>query len=256
MAGHSKYHNIRFRKAKQDAAKDRVASRFQSLIKGAMKDGNTALLDRIVKDAKKQGVRADVIDRALQRGRARSSGTFSEILYEGNLELGVVVMIECLTDNPRRTAPEVRAVLTKAGGALGASGAAAWAFTRRGFLEYEAPAEGPAREALIEAAMDAGAEDIDEGEAEVDEVDEGGSSSQTIEVWTSPSELTAVRDAIAEATACRPASEQLIYDVSGERIALGEEDFEVAATALSKLEALEDVEHVYHNMKPRDEVNS
>ena len=255
MAGHSKYHNIRFRKAKQDAARDRLASRYQSLIKGAMKEGNAAMLDRIVKDAKKQGVRADVIDRALQRGHARSSGNFTDILYEGNLELGVLVMVECLTDNPRRTAPEVRSVLTKAGGALGASGAAAWAFTRRGFLEYEAPAEESAREALLEAAMDAGAEDIDEGEAEVDDEEEGGGGSQTIEVWTSPSELTAVRDAIAKATSFMPASEQLIYDVSGERIALGEQDFEVAATALSKLEALEDVEHVYHNMKPRDEAD-
>lgn len=243
MAGHSKYHNIRFRKAKQDALKDRVVTRFQSLIKGALRDGNEAALGKIIKDAKKEGVRAEVLDRALQRGRARNSGTLSDMVYEGNLSAGVLVMVECLTDNPRRTAPEVRAVLTKAGGGLGASGAAAWAFTRRGLLEYAAPADEPAREALIEAAMDAGADDVEDGVAE----DDG--EPESIEVWTAPSELTTVRDAIAGATSCMPASEQLVYDVSGARIALGEEEYEMAAAALQNLEALDDVEHVYHNMR-------
>ena len=244
MAGHSKYHNIRHRKAKQDAAKDKVQTRYLTLIKTAMKEGNEAKVERAVKDAKKNGIRGEVLERALKRGRDRQSGKLNDVLYEGNLSGGVLVIVEGLTDNPKRTAPEVRSVLTKAGGSLGAAGAASWAFSRRGLLEYAAPVDDAAREALIEAAMEAGAEDIEDGE----DGEEGMKAG--VEVWTASTDFTSVRDAIAAACSLMPESEQLVYDVTGEHVRLGEEEYEAAAAALQQLESLEDVEHVYHNMRP------
>ena len=261
-----------FRFPKIDAL--RLITQQLSLIKAALRKGVDADIERVVKDAKKAGLRAELLERALQRGRERNAGNLQDMVYEGSLGNGVLVMIEALTDNPRKTGPEVRSVLSKAGGSLGVSGTAAWAFRRRGLLEYAAPADGNAREALIEAAMEAGAEDIEEGEEEEEEGEEEGEGSgggggggggggvggntgsesgdARVEIWTDATELVVVREALAAAGHDSPSSEQLVYTASGERVPLGADDYEAAATAVEKLEALEDVESVWHNMRPAE----
>ena len=123
LAGHSKWHNTRFRKARQDAVKLAVASKFAGMIRVAVGAGDEAGVADAVARAKKEGVTREVIERALETSRNREA--YKEEMYEGSLAGGVLVLVEALTDNPRRTAPKVRHLFKEGGGALGAAGSAA-----------------------------------------------------------------------------------------------------------------------------------
>jgi len=131
------------------------------VIRAAVATGSDLAVENAMVRAKAAGVTKEIIDRAVSRSRNR--GSLAELLYEGSLGGGVLVLVETLTDNTRRTAGEVRHLFKEGGGALGVSGSGAWAFQRRGRLHYAATAG----DSLLEAALDAGAEDVvDVGEDE------------------------------------------------------------------------------------------
>ncbi|PIE54902.1 MAG: YebC/PmpR family DNA-binding transcriptional regulator [Dethiosulfovibrio peptidovorans] len=165
MSGHSKWANIKHRKAAQDAKRGNL---FQKLIKAviiAAKEGGgdpatnirlKAALDR----AKAASVPSSNIERAIKRGTGEIEGaTYEELIYEGYAPEGVAVIVECLTDNKNRTTPEIRMILDRNGGSLGASGCVAWMFERRGVITLAG--QELDEEELMEAALESGAEDVE-----------------------------------------------------------------------------------------------
>ena len=173
MAGHSKWANIRFRKGAQDVKRGKL---FTKLIReitvatreaGGDPDANPRLRAAIDK-AKSQSMPKDNIDRAVKRGSGDMDGVvYEEVRYEGYGPGGAAVMVDCLTDNRNRTVAEVRHAFSKSGGNLGADGSVAYLFEKIGFLSYP---KGMDEESLMEAAIEAGAEDVlshDDGSMEV-----------------------------------------------------------------------------------------
>jgi len=240
LAGHSKWHNTRFRKARQDAVKLEVASKFAGMIRVAVGAGDEAGVADAVARAKKEGVTREVIERALETSRNREA--YKEEMYEGSLAGGVLVLVEALTDNPRRTAPKVRHLFKEGGGALGAAGSAAWAFQRRGLLRVQGISSD--NEALIEAALEAGAQDVEEDSAAHLEADDGPCAA----VFCEPNELAAVRATLSARGF--EASEAAILFVPSTTAEPAAGLREAAESALLALEEMEDVEGIWHNLAP------
>jgi YebC/PmpR family DNA-binding regulatory protein len=187
MSGHSKWASIKHQKGIKDARRGASFTKFANLISVAARAGADPAMNfklRLAVDsAKKAGVPNANIDRAIKRGSGQDGGgTFEEIMYEGYGPGGVAVLVETATDNRNRTAPEVRSAFTKHGGSLGTSGSVAYQFTQRGVIIIAAQD----LEAATMAAIEAGAEDVEEGE------------SQLI-VYTKPTDLDAVRKGLTEA---------------------------------------------------------
>jgi YebC/PmpR family DNA-binding regulatory protein len=243
MAGHSKWANIQHRKGAQDGKRARAFSRLireltvAARIGGGDPDANPRLrlaLDR----ARAQNMPRDTIERAVKRGAGRLEGDgIEEVTYEGYGPGGVAVLVECMTDNRNRTVSEVRSAFTRHGGNLGAEGSVSYLFNPVGLLAYP---PGTGEERLLEAALDAGAEDVvvaDDGSAEV---------------LTAPADFVAVRDALA-AAGLAPASAEVTLRAAADT-PLGAEDAARAARLLEALEDLDDVQRVSSNAGFPDEV--
>ena len=172
MAGHSKWANIKFRKGVQDAKRGKV---FTKLIReitvaaqlgGAEESSNSRLRDAVFK-ALKANMKRDTIDNAIKRGAGGLEGhDMHEMRYEGYGPGGVAILVDCLSDNKNRTVSEVRHAFTKHGGNLGTDGSVSYLFTKQGEIML---APGQSEDAIMEAAIDAGAEDVvtDENYTEV-----------------------------------------------------------------------------------------
>jgi YebC/PmpR family DNA-binding regulatory protein len=165
MAGHSKWANIKHKKAATDAKRAKVWSKLSKAIMVAARAGGgeldtNARLRTIVNDAKAASMPRDNIERAIRKGCGElETDSFEEIIYEGYGAGGVAIMCDILTDNRNRTAPELRKVFEKYEGNLGASGCVAWMFDRKGLFLVNGSAAG-SEERLMEVALAAGAEDI------------------------------------------------------------------------------------------------
>ncbi len=163
MAGHSKWANIRFRKAAQDSRRGKLFSKLIREITVAARtgpdpDGNPALRAAVDK-ALTANMSRDVINRAIQRGSGESGGEgYQDVVYEGYGPGGVAFLIECSTDNRNRTVSEVRHALTKYGGNLGTEGSVSYLFNRVGLIQF---AGNVSEEDLFDVTIAAGAEDID-----------------------------------------------------------------------------------------------
>ncbi len=243
MAGHSKWANIQHRKGAQDKKRGKLFTKLIREITVAAKmgggdpDANPRLRLAIDK-AKAQSMPKDNIERAVKRGSGETDGAdYQEIRYEGYGPGGTAVMVDCLTDNRNRTVAEVRHAFTKFGGNLGADGSVNYLFNHVGLLLYTA---GSDEDRIMEAAIDAGAEDV--------VVDADGS----IEVLTEPGEFEQVRDTMlahdlapesAELTMRASTSASLDVDAAGSMVKL-----------LDMLEDLDDVQQVYSNADIADEV--
>lgn len=245
MSGHSKWHNIRLRKGKQDAQRSKLFTKMAREIIVAAKDGGgnpdaNLRLKLAVQKAREASMPQDNIKRAIQRGTGESgeAANFEEITYEGYGPGGVAVLVACLTDNRNRTVAELRNIFSKAGGNLGESGCVAWMFDSKGMVLI--PAEKSDEETVMMATMDAGAEDIKiEGD--------------TIEVLCQPEDLPKVRDALAEAGIDYTSAEATMLPKSTVRV----EDSKEAARILRLMDALEDnddVQHAYANFDIPDEI--
>ncbi|MFM4756379.1 YebC/PmpR family DNA-binding transcriptional regulator [Aeromonas caviae] len=242
MAGHSKWANIKHRKAAQDAKRGKI---FTKLIReittsarlGDADPANNPRLRAAVAAALTSNMTRDTINRAIARGAGGGDGEQLEtIVYEGYGPAGSAVMVECLTDNRNRTVAEVRHAFSKCGGNLGTDGSVAYLFTKKGVLTFV----GADEDALMDAALEAGADDV--------VTEEDG----TIEVYTTPNDFGTVLDAL-EAAGFKPESAEVTMIPSTE----AELDAETAPKLMrliDMLEDLDDVQEVYHNGSISDEI--
>ena len=167
MAGHSKWANIQHRKGRQDAIRAKLFSKLSKEITVAAKMGDpdpdkNPRLRLAVKEAKSSSVPKDVIDRAIKKSMAGEGDEYEEIRYEGYGPNGVAVIVEAMTDNRNRTASNVRSTFTKNGGNLGETGSVGFMFERKGEVTY--PADVADADTVFEAAIEAGAEDVESSE--------------------------------------------------------------------------------------------
>ncbi len=242
MAGHSKWANIQHRKKAQDARRGKLFTRLIREITVAAKtggsdaDANPSLRAAIDK-AKSQSVPKDAIERAVKRGAGELEGSeYEEIRYEGYGPGGVAFIVDCLSDNRNRTVADVRHAFSKGGGNLGQSGSVAYLFDSVGVLLYP---PGSDEDAVMEAALEAGADDVITA-------DDG-----SIEVLTSPDEYAAVRQAMTEA-GFEPAESDLTLRASTST-EIGVEDAQKVLRLVDLLESSDDVQEVYTNADIPDE---
>jgi YebC/PmpR family DNA-binding regulatory protein len=234
MAGHSRWANIQHRKGRQDAKRGKV---FTKLIKevsvaarlGGGDPGSNPRLRLALEKARAENLPSDNIQRAIQRGTGSLEGVaYEEIRYEGYGVGGAAVMVDCLTDNRTRTVAEVRHAFTKNGGNLGADGSVAYLFKHCGQVVF---APGTSEERVMEAALEAGAEDV--------VTNEDGS----IEVISTPHEFEQVKAAL-EKVGLKPGIAEVTMKPATE-VALAGEDAAKMRRLLDALENLDDVQEVY-----------
>jgi YebC/PmpR family DNA-binding regulatory protein len=243
MAGHSKWANIQHRKGAQDKKRGKLFTKLirEITVAARMGGGDIAANPRLrlaVDKAKAQSMPKDNIERAIKRGSGELDGAdYSEIRYEGYGPGGTAVMVDCLTDNKNRTVAEVRHAFSKFGGNLGADGSVSYLFNHVGQLLYPS---GSDEDTVMEAAIEAGAEDV------VVEED------QSIEVLTDPGDFESVRDGMV-AAGFEPESAQLTMRAST-NAELGAKEAASMVKMLEVLEDLDDVQEVYSNADISDEV--
>ncbi|MBG6164336.1 YebC/PmpR family DNA-binding regulatory protein [Labrenzia sp. EL_195] len=168
MAGHSKFKNIMHRKGRQDAARSKTFSKLSKEITVAAKMGDpdpdsNPRLRLAVQNAKAQSMPKDNIQRAINKSQTGDGDSYEEIRYEGYGPAGVAVVVEALTDNRNRSASNIRSYFTKCGGSLGETGSVSFMFDRVGEIVYKL--EAGEAEAVLEAAIEAGAEDVQSDES-------------------------------------------------------------------------------------------
>lgn len=244
MSGHSKWHNIRLRKGKQDAVRSKLFTKIAREIIVAAREGggdpdSNLRLKQAVQKGRENSMPADNIKRAIQRGSGEVDGaSYEEIPYEGYGPGGVAVLVACLTDNRNRTVAELRNIFSKCGGNLGESGCVSWMFEQTGLIEI--PADTTDEDTVMMATMDAGAQDIRvEGD--------------TIEVLCQPGDLAQVCDALTEAGIAFASAEVTMLPKSTVKI----EDSKEASQILRLLDALDDnddVQQAYANFDIPDEL--
>jgi YebC/PmpR family DNA-binding regulatory protein len=234
MAGHSKWANIQHRKGRQDEKRGRVFSRLAKEITVAarMGGGDASFNPRLrlaVDKAKGVNMPADNIDRAVKKGTGELEGvTYEEIRYEGYGIGGAAVMVDCLTDNKTRTVADVRHAFNKYGGNMGTDGCVAFQFKHCGQMLF---APGTSEDALMEAALEAGADDVATN-------DDG-----SIEVLTDPYEYTTVKDALEKAGLTAEFGEVTMKPLN--ETELEGDDAARMQKLLDAIESLDDVQAVY-----------
>jgi YebC/PmpR family DNA-binding regulatory protein len=167
MAGHSQFKNIMHRKGRQDAQKSKLFSKLAREITVAAKMGQpdptmNARLRAAIISARQENMSKDSIERAVKKAIGGESENYDEIRYEGYGPGGVAVIVEALTDNRNRAASDIRSYFTKSGGNLGETGSVAFMFDRTGIIEYDAGVASD--EAMLDAAIEAGADDVSSSE--------------------------------------------------------------------------------------------
>ena len=244
MSGHSKWNNIKHKKAKTDAARANVFTKIAKEISIAVKESggdpatNSRLRDLITK-ARASNVPNDNIERTIKKALGSDGANYEEITYEGYGPEGVAVIVETSTDNRNRTAGEVRHAFDKFGGNLGATGCVSYMFSPKGVIIISS--EDVDEDALMEAALEAGASDF--------EVDP---ESEAFEIYTEPDDLYPIRDEL----------EKLGYKIeSAEKDKIpqnyvsmtNEENIRHMNLLLDTLEDNEDVLNVFHNWENCDD---
>lgn len=236
MAGHSKWANIKFRKAAQDAKRGKVFTKLIREITVAAREGGgspefNARLRLAVDTAKAASMPAENIERAIKKGTGELEGaSYEAVTYEGYAPGGVALFIDCLSDNTNRTVADVRHTLSRYDGSLGTDGSVAWQFDRKGQIVVDATRY--TEDAVIEAAVDAGAEDVT-GDAE------------ELVVTTDVVHFNAVQDALREAGI--EASSAELTRVAKNEVSVSGRDAEKLVKLLEALEELDDVQKVHSN---------
>ncbi len=240
MAGHSQFKNIMHKKGKQDAIRSKLFSKLAREITVAAKMGlpdpsmNPRLRAAVIA-ARAENMPKDNIERAIKKASGADAETYDEVRYEGYAPGGVAIIIEALTDNRNRTAGEVRSYFTKAGGSLAETGAVSFMFDRVGLIEYERKVA--SEDAMMEAALDAGAEDV-------------STSDEGHEIITTLESLRDVGQALEQkfgeprkaALVWRPQNTIAVDDEAGEKI----------LKLVGALEDNDDVQNVYANFEVSD----
>jgi YebC/PmpR family DNA-binding regulatory protein len=234
MAGHSKWANIKHKKAATDAKRGKIFTRLIKEITVAARLGGSDVsanprLRLAVDKAREQNMPKDTIDNAIKRGSGQLEGvSYEEIRYEGYGISGAAVIVDCMTDNRTRTVADVRHGFSKYGGNLGTDGSVAFLFKHCGQLVF---APGTDEDKVMEAAIDAGADDVvthDDG---------------SIEVLTGPYDFIAVKDALAKA-GLKPEYAEVIMKPFTE-VELRGDDGAKMQRLIDALESIDDVQEVY-----------
>ncbi|MCH7602005.1 MAG: YebC/PmpR family DNA-binding transcriptional regulator [Planctomycetes bacterium] len=243
MSGHSKWANIKHRKSRQDAKRSKVWSKCSRAIIVAAKNGGDPTMNLnlryAIDEAKAANMPKDTIEKAVKKGSGEGSETvrYEEVRYEGYGAKGVAIIVDVLTDNVNRTAPEMRKLFEKGGGNLGKPGAVAFGFSAKGVILIEASKT--SEDQIMEIALEAGAEDV---------IEEDGAW----EILCEPGDFLIVRQAI-EAAGIEPDSAQITM-IPTNTIAC---DASTAAKIMRLVDAFEDhddVQKVYTNADIPDEV--
>jgi YebC/PmpR family DNA-binding regulatory protein len=242
MAGHSKFKNIQFRKGAQDKKRSKLFSKFAREITAAAKMGlpDPAMNPRLrgaIQAARAQNMPKDNIERAIKKSQEAGGANYEDMRYEGFGAGGVGVIVEALTDNRNRTASEVRSIFSKFGGNLGETGAVSFMFDKLGAIEFDAAKATP--EAMLEAAIDSGAEDCE-------------SSGEGHLVYCHPDELHHVAKAL-EARFGEPRAARVLWRPKS-AVPVDEEAGQRLLRMIDGLEDLDDVQDVYSNFAMADEV--
>jgi YebC/PmpR family DNA-binding regulatory protein len=245
MAGHSKWSNIKHRKAGQDAKKAKVFTKLIRELTVSARDGGGSVEDNpglrnLVDKAKAVQMPKDTMERAIVRGAGGQDGAeLVSLVYEGYGPGGVAVMVETMTDNKNRTVAEVRHAFSKAGGNLGTDGSVAYLFEKKGQIVFAAAG---LEDGVLDAAIDAGAEDVDVA-------DDG-----TVEVTSPPEDFARVKDALAAAGFEADSAE--VAMIPQTYTDLDDEQAEKVLRLLDLLEDLDDVTNLYTNANFPDEDES
>jgi len=243
MAGHSKWANIKHRKAAQDKKRGKIWTKLIREVTVAAREGGgdpdaNPRLRLAVDKACGANMPKDTVDRAIKRGAGEGEGErYDEIRYEGYGPGGTAVMVDCMTDNRNRTAAEIRHGFAKHGGNLGTDGSVSYLFAKQGIIGFP---PGTDEDALTEIALESGVEDV-----VVNDDD-------SLDVITTPEDFAAVKQALTGAGFDTQVAE-VTFDAAT-RIELDRETAEKLFKLVDTLEDLDDVQHVYHNADIPDAV--
>ncbi len=235
MAGHSKWSQIKRKKGANDKRRSGVISKHIRALTAAVRSGGSGdpggnlSLKNAIAAAKTDNVGVENIDNAIKRAVSNADGgaDYKTVVYEGYGPGGTAILIETLTDNPTRTVAEVRSVFTKRGGSMGNSGSVAWQFESKGILQVTETSE-----AAQEAAIELGAEDLQEGE-------------DGLEISTAPTDLYAVSEGLsARGLSVVNASLTML---PSNTVAVSGPDADKLMALIEYLEDLDDVQNVYSN---------
>lgn len=238
MAGHSKWANIKHRKAASDAKKGKVYTKYAREIESAARQGggdpiSNYTLRLAIDKAKGMNMPNDNIERAIKRGTGELQGdALEEIYYEGYGPNGTALMLKCLTDNRNRTVGDIRSTLRKGGGNLAENGAVAWQFSNRGVITI--PAEGNDPDELMLLAIDAGAEDV-------------AVDGDIIEVITGRTELQKVAEQLKQHGIALEGVELTM--IPQNLVTLSVEEQVQIMSLIERLEEFDDVQEIFTNVE-------
>lgn len=246
MSGHSKWATTKHRKAAVDAKRSALFSKLTRVITVAAKTGgdpnpeNNASLAAAIAKAKSYSLPKDKIDVAIKKAFAAGadSAAYEEVVYEGYGPAGVAIYAEALTDNRNRTAADVRAAFTRAGGNLGATGSVAFQFERKGEITIDR-AGAPDEDELMLLVADAGGEDME-------------ADDETYIVYTAPGEVMAVKDALEAQGVPVKGAELVMEAITPAAVTV--EDAKKVLRLVDRLEESDDIQTVYHTMELTEEI--
>ncbi|MCE2503400.1 MAG: YebC/PmpR family DNA-binding transcriptional regulator [Chlorobi bacterium] len=242
MAGHSKWANIKHRKATSDAKRGKVFTRIAKELTIAARDGGgdpeaNPRLRLVIQQARAANMPNDNIDRAIKRGTGELEGQrLEQFMLEGYGPGGIGILIECVTDNRNRTVADVRHLLSRNGGSMADAGSVAWNFSRKSVIAIDKA--GTNEDDVLVAVIDAGAEDVKEEE-------------ETFDVYAEPENFDAVREALE--TAEHSIKEAKLAFVPNQSVELTDGNVASALKLLDALDDADDVQNVFSNAEISDE---
>lgn len=243
MSGHSKWSSIKHKKGAADAKRGKIFTKLIREIMVAAKEGGgdtvgNARLRNAILAAKAENMPKDNITRAIKKGTGELEGAnYEETLCEGYGPSGVAILVDILTDNKNRTMAEVRHAFTRCNGNIGSTGCVAWMFDKKGLFSFE---KGKVdEEKLMEVALDAGAQDINDEES-------------TVEVLTDPKDFEKVKEALDKEGLTYALAK--ITMIPQNTVKLGEKEAEQTLKLVETLEDLDDVQNVHANFDIPDEI--
>lgn len=245
MAGHSKWAQIKHKKAHTDAKRGKVFTKIVKEIAVAAKLGGgdpagNPRLRTAIESAKEVNMPHDNIKKAIMKGTGELPGiVYEEYIYEGYGPSGVAVMIEVMTDNKNRTVPEIRHIMSKSGGSLGETGCVSWLFDKKGYILVDKSRA--SEDAVMALALEAGAEDMKNDPGE-----------DNFEIITDPEDFSAVKSAIEKTSI--PIESADITMLPKNYVVLDEKGAEQMLRLMEALEDHDDVQNVYANFDIPDEV--
>jgi len=245
MSGHSKWHSIKHKKAKEDAKKGNIFGKLARMISIAAREGgsgdpsnNNALANALAK-AKEYNLPQDNIERAIKKGTGEMEGVkFERITYEGYGPGGIAVMVDVTTENKNRTAADIRSIFSRNNGSLGESGCVAWMFDKKGIITVSKSSVKDYDDFMLKA-IDSGAEDIEE-------------TDESYEIKVEPSEMSDVKSKLIENEIDVKFTDILLIPKS--TLKLSKNETEKALKIINALDDYDDVENVYTNLEIEDDM--